>query len=101
MKSLRRNWQRKGFDLYILKLSIITFICDRKPKKVETFEDKITQEVTLTEEETKNKVENLWASFKKEVEEPVKQNKQPLSVDLATETKTITKEFEFAGEKVK
>ncbi len=63
-------------------------------------------EEKLTEEEKKAKVDNLWASFKKDVEQEVTKPKPTVAASETAaptapiEVKTITKEFEFAGEKV-
>lgn len=80
--------------------------------KDEPVPDKVDEsEKQLTEEEQKEKKESLWASFKKDVDS-VSIAKPTASASVTTaavtsvvacapEVKTVIKEYEFAGEKVK
>ena len=66
----------------------------------EETEDSV-QNQESTDAEKKENEESIWASFKKDVDVGSTQPKVTPAVETVTETQTITKEFEFAGEKIK
>jgi len=65
--------------------------------------DKPTEE--LNPEENKERIDNLWASFKKDVDSTTAKkpeaDSKPAAQEPVKETAKVVEEYEFAGEKVK
>jgi len=71
-------------------------------KKLSDNEEEEVKPKEINPEENKERIDNLWASFKKDVDEPKKTETDSANfVKAVKETTKVVEEYEFAGEKVK
>ena len=71
-------------------------------RKLSDNEEEEVKPKEINPEENKERIDNLWASFKKDVDEPKKTETDSANfVKAVKETTKVVEEYEFAGEKVK